>query len=406
MTRYLAGIVGLFVIATGSANPPDPTSLIASPEQTARARELVRQLGNDAYRDRDRAERELRRMGRFAITALAEGVASPDPEVRVRCEALLPLAAADDVAARLAVFLTDPDGPHELPGWAEFKAAAGDDSSARALFAAAAKNPDNHAILRAFGRPADQLDRSLVARRRQVHQRRLRSPIDWETPIGLADHAVILLAESLATNRTGIPGTGPGPDQYNVASGYYEPTFRDAQAGRGRLGPAFRRLAIRWLESREGDGLGASMDFARNVQIGNEVVARIATRVVAVTKWPGAKIYAILYLAGFGTKEDLPTVAGLLADATVVDMKGWSAPPPDDVQLRDVALFAAVQLTDQDPRDYSFKPAPDTVSGMFGRSNPRPLRFWPAGLGADGKREAAFKKWAAWAAKHLPAGKP
>jgi hypothetical protein len=53
---------------------PDPSPWVVSPDQTARARELVHHLGSPDYRRRERASRELQRLGRLALPALTEGV--------------------------------------------------------------------------------------------------------------------------------------------------------------------------------------------------------------------------------------------------------------------------------------------------------------------------------------------
>lgn len=135
------------------------------------------------------------------------------------------------------------------------------------------------------------------------------------------------------------------------------------------------------------------------MRIGTEVVARVAARALAAAKTPAGKTYAILYLAGFGTRDDLRAVVGYFADDAAVDNWGAAA-PPSGWQVRDAALLAAVMLTGQDPKGYGFDPATPGLAGMFGGDNPNPVRYRPTGLEAGRKRDAAFRKWAEWMAKN------
>ena len=54
------------------------------------ARQLVRDLGANDYRTRERASGQLVRMGSAVEPILREGLAAPDPEVRSRCRHILP----------------------------------------------------------------------------------------------------------------------------------------------------------------------------------------------------------------------------------------------------------------------------------------------------------------------------
>jgi hypothetical protein len=61
-------------------------------KEGGQAATLVRQLGDPSFAVRERAGKELVRMGRAAEAALRAGLTDPDPEVRRRCAWLLPLA--------------------------------------------------------------------------------------------------------------------------------------------------------------------------------------------------------------------------------------------------------------------------------------------------------------------------
>jgi hypothetical protein len=97
----------------------------------------VRQLGAPSFQAREDASRRLLRLGRSAAAALRAGLKDPDAEVRRRCAPLLLRAELPELEPRLLALLegntrsiTPP-----LPGWECFRQAAGDDASARMLYA-------------------------------------------------------------------------------------------------------------------------------------------------------------------------------------------------------------------------------------------------------------------------------
>jgi hypothetical protein len=131
----LAGLGSLILASAAGADSPDPAKLAIPAEVRSRAETLVRQLGSQAFRDRDTATRELFRMGRLALPALYDAREDADPEVRMRAERLLPRAEAEDLRARVDTFLADAEGKftHDLPGWHRFKALAGKDQLVRGI---------------------------------------------------------------------------------------------------------------------------------------------------------------------------------------------------------------------------------------------------------------------------------
>ena len=421
MAYRLAPAVLILVALVAARSPavsPDPASLAVSAEQSAKARELVRRLGSESFRDRDQATRELEKMGRLAAAALAEVRDDPDPEVRMRVGLLLPRAEADDLKARVEAFLADADGKydHDLPGWARFRAVAGDDPPARDLFVEVVKNPDNHPLLLALrGVPADRaaglealaggvsaagadqppaLDEALVARRQQI-QYRVNPPFTIR-PGGLRlpdvpDVALLLLAESLVSEAV-VPAVG---SQYQVKQFFVQGAGQAAAGGIVKYRPAFRRLAVRWLDTRDGlAGVRDAMNIARNVGLGDQAVARYAARLLALPSAPpwnkaGA---AIELVKTHGTEHALrlPT---LFNDSTPL-LRGGG--PNPEVTAGDTALAAALLLTRQDPRAYGFEPNPlvKQPGVQFSISH---FRFRSDDTAnADEKRERAIARWKDW----------
>src|SRR5262245_55034678 len=165
---------------------PNPKSLEVPPEELSRARELVQKLGSETYAEREAAERELATMGRLARPALLSAVnGAPDPEIRARCNTLLPKASAEEFKARLDAFMADTEGKyeHDLPGWhqlrgvvrGEFKmlgwtrvARPDADKAARELFIEFLKTPGGQKFLAAFAGPPEDLGRMVATRKQDI----------------------------------------------------------------------------------------------------------------------------------------------------------------------------------------------------------------------------------------------
>src|SRR5205823_8243628 len=102
-----------WVVGAAGAASPDPKDLAIPAHELSRAKDLVRKLSSEVYREREQAHEELVKMGRLAKPVLAEAAGTdPDPEVRFRCARLLPKAAADDLKARIDAFLADTEGKY------------------------------------------------------------------------------------------------------------------------------------------------------------------------------------------------------------------------------------------------------------------------------------------------------
>ncbi|MBY0456378.1 MAG: hypothetical protein K2V38_03510, partial [Gemmataceae bacterium] len=73
LTVLTALSAALLAPAASAAPVADPKQLAIPPAELVKARELVRQLGNDTFAEREAAERELAAMGRAARAALFDG---------------------------------------------------------------------------------------------------------------------------------------------------------------------------------------------------------------------------------------------------------------------------------------------------------------------------------------------
>ncbi len=408
----------LLLLAAVPTVSPDPKSLNVPVEEAVRAKELVRQLASDLYRDRDRATRELERMGRLALPALEQARADSDPEVRLRTKMLLPRAEADDLRARVDTFLADTESKfdHDLPGWQRFRVVAGDTKASRDLFAQVLKNPANFELLIALkGVPADavlglsatvgsvgaaaldvpsaaDLGRAVVNRRQKMVQHLMTPAINGayrgQAVPELPDVAITLLAESYVSERIAPFGN----NQYHITNFFYQPGGREAIAGTGPHGPAFRALALHWLDTRDGiAGISNAMNLAQSLNLGPQKIALYAARMMRL---PGGNAYnranAATMIGRHGAKEYLHDMTAQFGDRSTL-IPGAANGNQIEILMKDFALAMALILTGQDAKAYGFETVNATPGVLFNYTN---FRFrGDDKMTADERRDAAFAKW-------------
>src|SRR6516162_2034662 len=103
----------------------------------AKARALIKQLGDAKFKVRDSAEKELVHLGLASLEALKEGEKNSDLHIQERCRQLQPMIRALTLQKRIDNFLAHRDGPlpKNLPFVVSFMAITGDSKEARQLYA-------------------------------------------------------------------------------------------------------------------------------------------------------------------------------------------------------------------------------------------------------------------------------
>jgi hypothetical protein len=158
-------------------------------------------------------------------------------------------------------------------------------------------------------------------------------------------------------------------------------------------GAPVRKLYAAWLEKER-----YSIVMRRGIDIAaqNKVTECIPT-VLKIAGDTNTTLYirasALLGIARLGTKENLKDLEPFLKDKTqiaivVVNGEQWA------VQMRDVALGAAVQLAGESAADFGFERRPPTVLVSV-------TSYTYYAFHTDEKRTAAHQKWAEWASEKL-----
>jgi hypothetical protein len=409
--------------AAAQAGNPDPKSLAVPDEELSKARELVQQLDSEQYAEREEAERELARMGRSARAALLDAVnGDPSPEVRARCNSLLPRATSLEMRARLETFLADAEGKydHDIPGWPEFRkvvrhewslfgyplpADTSLDKSARKVFADLLATLPNRHVVMAAGGADDDLGQLVAARRQELYNQkygrvvvggRIVSGAVTRRDPTVEDIAALLFGEAHAPAKV-TPRT-TSISILLTASGFAAASQKPDEAGR-----VYRSIAAAWLDSRQDPvEMYAAMTVANNLGLPDHR-CRLAVRLLDAK---GAQVFhrgnAATTLAQIGNKGHIPMLEKLHADATVmttlrrnVVKNGKNELVTHEIQIRDVALAVAVILAGEDPENFGF-------ADMYkGNGNPAAsYTYTRYTMEDDDQRKAALEKWKAWRAKN------
>jgi hypothetical protein len=350
-----------------------------------RATDLVVQLGDPDYRDREKASTELISIGYPALDAVRAGQKSADGEISERCRKLYPIIWRDALERRIDKLVSDPTSPvpADLPGAADWLKITGDTKEGRRLYGETIlAHPDLMLELATHPDRRAQLYADFV---REAYGRITPRPVGVATPAKAGptetEAALFLFLGSAGANRTTLlPGT---------SSTYYY-SFLNAPALAARLADSavHRKLYAAWLErERYSVLLRRAIDVA-----GQNGVKECLPVLTKIAKDPGTvmtlRATAILGFGKLGTKDDIRLLEPFLKDDTLVANVVVNT-ERGSVQLRDVALGAAVQMAGQSLETFGFE------------------RKVPAGLavtsyiyfafGTDEKRAAAHQKWKDWA---------
>ena len=362
-------------------------SLTAQPPEDAvrkRAEELVARLGAPSYRVREKAARELVEIGYPAKDAVLAGQKSSDSEINDRCTKLYPIIWRADLEKRVQKFLDDPDGaiPEDLPGAARWLKITGESKESRRLYAT---------TIRTF--PEQLLEVELrPTRLKDVYFDHLRGRM-YGVGAGrtVPNEAEVLLFLFLGAAGEVRPTSQPGITSTYIYAFLNSPALVTQLTADPPAIPV-RKLYAGWLEKeRYSIALRRGIDVAAQNKV-HECGPAILKIAADPATTPVLRATALLGIGKLGTKDNLPALAPFLKEelqvaATVINGERGT------VQMRDVAMAAAIQLAGQSTADFGFERRPpsglSTVSYIY------------YAFTTDEKRAAAHAKWKEWAAANL-----
>lgn len=364
-------------------------SLGAPPDAAVkkRAEALVARLGSPSYRDRELAARELIEIGFAVRDAVLAGQKSPDPEIRERCTQLYPVIWRADLERRVKRFLDAPDAsiPDDLPGAARWVEVAGDGKESRRLYATMVR-AHHEQLLEVDLHPARLADVYLD------FLRGVRSHGASAGPggrVGPGDSDVLLFLFLGAVGET-RPARRPGISSTSYSQ-FLSAPFLTAALSADPPDVPFRRLYAGWLaKERYSIAVRRGIDVAAQHKV-HECAPAILKIVADRDTIASVRAAALMGFGRLGTKDDIPALDSLLKDDLQIAIT--SLRQRGTIQMRDVALAAAVHLAGQNPQDFGFErkiPAGATsVSYIY------------CAFASDEKRAAAHAKWKEWATENL-----
>jgi hypothetical protein len=345
----------------------------ASPTDAAA---LVRRLGDDEFEIRTQAAQRLTEMGKAAEAALREGLKSDDAEIRRECRWLLKLALRSELEVALDAYLADGEEKHflKLKAWEPLRQVIGADAAARSFFVAmACSEPD---LLEKVGQKESVVEEQLTQRCVQLLQS-LRGTSGTRATISLEQVAVLLYV-------AGDPGLTPSAQVHNsIHTLLLQPGPRTGL----ETNTAARKLLVRYFQRRTDPAVqNQNLTFLslHNITEGADWALKLAKDKEAT---PETRATAIEAVGRLGGKRYQKEVEAFLDDTAVVGtftIKSHSC----QTEVRDVALAALVQLTEQKLTDYPF-PYPQACPNLA-RYVPRCL-----GFAEEKDRETALKQWKA-----------
>jgi len=370
----------LFALAAGAG--ADARDQAAAASDLAKARELVRQMGDAKFKVRDAAERGLMHLGLAALDALKEGEKSSDFHIQERCRLLQPTIRSMTLQKRIDAFMSSlGESGGDLPFATEFLKITGDSKEARELYAEFLQS--NSQLLDDAQRDRKKGAELFTAFCLDVQQRmRYRPGIDIRVQQRSITKADVVLFLVLATEFK---------DPKNQFNNYGYTFLNSPNLAEGLAKDAgstpLRKIFLNWLEKEPQPYI-----VQRGLQIAMEAkmpeaLPMVLKSIKNSSSPPYTRAQMMLMLTKMGDKKNLGDIEPLLADKTVVGNFGINN-VQGQVQVRDVALAVSIKLSGQKMADYDF----DVMKGN-GNDDLLHMSYIYCAFSSDQKREAAHKKY-------------
>lgn len=349
------------------------------PGALERARKLVAQLGDSRFEVREEAADALLKLGSASLDALREGTKSSDPEIRKRCDLLLPKVLEIDRKVRYHALLEDSSPSHSsgLPAWNNWSRVVGTDKPSRLLYIQVHRQMGD--LLEAMEKDPAEATRLMTAVINRLPAQIVLGKKDQSLTVVLSG---LLFAEMDPRVRLEVP------TQENLHRAIQllgeNKDFRTQLQSQTEL----RCLFQAFVQRQAGPSL-----LERRLAIVNQLhltevipwaLALAADRNQSVV----IRARAVLLVGQLGTPKHLSQLEPLLADTTVVGTRILDS-KLHTAELRDVVLTALIYGNREKPADYGI-PYFNFIPGLKALPDPACLGFVQ-----QAEREAALARWKA-----------
>ena len=357
MSLFMLGPLGAFAVASESELTPE---------------QLVQQLGDVRFSQRQMATEALSQRGVNAIDAVRTGTESNDPEIRFRSRAILRVIRHLERERLINAFIAglEVETSDELPGWNDFQALAGPSSNSKALFVQMLES--EWAFLDAVYQNDPTLAGSLLANRCQTVKM-----MQGRRPVTIGNIAALVFISAredvdIANQSFLMRLLYSNPDlDRAMRAGTYRESLRaimGAMVGK----ETYDSTLVQRLNFSLKYSLEQGLKPARTV---------VRDRLGA----PHDRQYSILTLAKLGQESDAKLIRSMLDDSGVVASHHRINNVRITTQVRDIALASLIQLADASFADYGM-PA-------VGMHASRVLNHSTVGFATEEARVKAIAKW-------------
>jgi len=365
----LSIVVGVPSAALGTTPAPD----VAIPR-------LIQQLGSDQFFARERATRELVGFGIQAQVHLLKACRDASPEVRRRARLALSEIVKADYDLLLERFALEPSMADEdrLPGWTRFRSLAGETHSSRQLFVQMHRcEPE---LMRHLLDTPAVLGRMLETRCALLRQQLYQNDPQRRQDLDLGSLAALFfVASDVNVPLSTVTVTYLSNFSYRPAMA----TGLESEATREEL----RAILGAWV-ARPIDGPNGYQQMILGLRHGLKSALPSAVKILhGPGALPHVREYALLVVARFGSREELPLVEACLTDPAVC-VTTHHENRQVGIQVRDIALAVALHLQGQPLRDYGFDRA---LADPFMVYQPHTLMFV-----SEQQRESSLQKFRDW----------
>jgi hypothetical protein len=363
--------------APHNATPHD----VAATANDAIAR-LIAQLGDDRFDMREEASRRLSQMGVEIRPALDAAILDRDPEIRVRARHIMTIILEEDFQRRLDAFAADVnDAKHlDLPGWARYRQVVGNNPTARRFFVDMQRAEPK--LFQSVEEGHSETESALQTCVTQNLIREMPRRVYYNgNNVSLASIAAMFFVGAdphvALSDELGM--------QIVMLSNQSSLQVLSRSGSQFKL---LKKILGAWVSrDASGDLLARNLWLALTYELKEGLRPAVAT-LKQGNQLTWVRPTALMLIAKFGDKSELPVVESSLKDTDVC----WQTVAHGrqiETQVRDVALIVDMHLHGQDPKDFGFPHVDFSYSSMGG-----------IGFYSDFERDKVRKKWDTWLSQH------
>lgn len=336
---------------------------------------LVNRLSGASFQDRLSAEDEFLQVGDVALPALQEALRSADPELRMRARQLITRIEQSGIQQQVKLFL-EPNSRVELPGWSLLEDSIEDTPDNRKFYAdLLVREP----MLTQALRNPQRLLNELMRRQQDLGQTIFGASGTAHSPQRVAALLILLLHPDSNV-----------PDLVRSDAARLLPNLSISGAVDSVADRFVLALAMKWVTTPSAGQAQLRFDLASRISRPEALIP--ALELIRQRPVPMQASQYFTAVARYGSTDEIAVMEELLTDSSE-QMRRQQDETVRVQQVRDLALAALIELTQQNAEEYGLKPLERDAS--------RRVRYLRPEFTSDEARDQALRKWREWSAANL-----